>query len=265
LHKLFLCLLIVFLLALANVAEAVTLKVATAGHCHAGAAYEAEEEGAQRGLHLHFASEGATIDGVVEGGPGYEVEFHPAEIEILLPATTRKWAPTGPAYTGWEALGVPAGGAFYRLSQSPTDCNAEGTVFFGLATEEIEAGVFEDDLLTFSLNGVPVSPPGGVVSVYRPPTVTGGLPTFYMTSVNGVFPNGGLPMDAGTHGHYNFAFSKPGLYQVEYTVSGRLVEGGATVSDSAAFNFHVVPEPGTLALLGGLGAVVAILAVLRRK
>jgi surface-anchored protein len=265
-HYLSLSLVLAAAAALAGTAKAAALPVCSYGHTHAGVDYD----DATQTLNLHFASEGAIIDGVETWGPGgvgTEAEFAPEDIVILVPSTTQQTAPTGAAYAGWSFLGVPPGGTYYRLSHDPVACyTTEKTPYFGFAAEEIATGVFQDDLLTFSLKSVQAAPPGGEVSVYLPPTDVN--PTVFMTSVGSTFPNGELQIPAGDHGHFDLGFSKPGYYQVEYAVSGQLANGGATVSDSAVFNFQVapepVPEPGALALLGGAAVALAIAAARRR-
>lgn len=219
------------------------------GHAHIGIDYDA---GA--GLDLHFHAEGATLDGTLYPDNGFE----PGQIVTVVPETTQQIKPVG----SLSFLGVADGETYCRLSYDPVDCAVEGTPFFGFGTEEIADGTFVNDRVTFALTGVVSAPTGGYFSLYK------GDGTRLMDTADEVplkpipFDNDSFSFPTGTHGHYNFAFSAPGTYQLEFTALGALAAGG-TASDSAVFTFQVVPEPGTVVLLLSGGTIG--LRVLRRR
>lgn len=57
------------------------------------------------------------------------------------------------------------------------------------------------------------------------------------------------------HNHYHWGFSQQGEYALNFTFVGELAGGGFTEVGSSTVNFEVIPEPGTVALLFGLGAL----------
>jgi surface-anchored protein len=68
---------------------------------------------------------------------------------------------------------------------------------------------------------------------------------------------GSFIVDAGQHAHGEFGFSEEGLYAITLEVSGN--NGTEITSAPATFNFEVVPEPSTYALLGlGAGALALL-------
>jgi len=75
-----------------------------------------------------------------------------------------------------------------------------------------------------------------------------------MSSRDGYSPSDVLAVEAGGHGHYFWAFSAPGDYEVSVSASGTHAVDGAVASEPVAYRFQVVPEPGvgSLVVLGGL-------------
>lgn len=209
-------------LALTSAARA---GLCTLGHTHAGVSYE----GGQFALELE--ADGAVIDGVETWGA-----LEPEEVTILVPATTWQTVSAGAESLPWAFLGAAAGGDYFRLSNSTQDCSKEKSVYFGLGTDEIDYGTFLNDQVQFALTAVIAAPPGGYFSVYE----TG--PVRWMDTADETppkphpFDNDAVTMPVSTHGHYSFAFSKPGTYRLELTASAQL-SGGATVSDAAVFTF----------------------------
>lgn len=57
------------------------------------------------------------------------------------------------------------------------------------------------------------------------------------------------------HDHYHWGFSQQGEYSLNFTFVGELMGGGFSDVGSSTVNFEVIPEPGTMALLFGLGAL----------
>lgn len=223
------------------------------GHAHMSVVYE---DGT---LHLHFHGENVKIrhigSGVVQTYP--EFEAHGDEVVIVVPQATETVRPAG---SQWDFLGIPAGAKFYQLPQYSTP----GIPFFGVGTEELDFGVLVSDRVTFSLLGVPQRPSGGQFALYQF-GMSG--PERIMDTADGSFANDSFTFPAGTHGHYNFAFTEPGFYTLTIGVSGQRTAayGGGTVSTQSDFHFQVVPEPSTIALLCTAVTAAVVLAGRRRN
>ena len=128
-------------------------------------------------------------------------------------------------------------------------------IFLGFAAEEIEKGIFVGDSVRFHLRNV--SGPGQF-TVYDFDSF--GDPKVVMNTRDGISQADGFNTPAGGHADLNWAFSAPGNYAVELSVSGTRVEGGQFLeSPVVSYSFAVVPEPGTIALLG-LGGVAFLLS-----
>ena len=68
----------------------------------------------------------------------------------------------------------------------------------------------------------------------------------YLASRDGIDASDEIPtLPAGAHSHFNWAFSEPGNYFLEFEVSGRLRAGGVETSHRETFHFQV-PHSGEL-------------------
>lgn len=111
--------------------------------------------------------------------------------------------------------------------------NDPNLLYAGLATEEVEAGVFKNDTLTIKL--VDVCGPADV-SMF---TVDA------LDQVDVLADSGdGLPdvitMQAGLHQHMNWGFEAEGDYRLTFVVSGRLAANNHKVSSGpVSVTFHV--------------------------
>lgn len=109
--------------------------------------------------------------------------------------------------------------------------------FLGLATEEIEAGVFEGNLVTLRLRSV--NGPGGLV-LFREDSF--GNPEIALNSHDGVDDDDTLELNTGAHAHWTWAFSTAGTYRVGFEASGTLAGSGTAVqSGIAEYVFQVQP------------------------
>lgn len=216
----------------------------TDGHADIGAGYEGNQ------LHLHFHAEGAMLNGVAQSD-----EFEVADIVTVVPPMAKT---SRPASSQWDFLGVPAGSNVYILSSS----NQTGVPFLGLGAEEISKDVFVNGEITFALTGIVSMPAGGNFSLYQFDSF--GTLVRRMDTADGLFANDSFQFLVGGHDHANWAFTVPGEYKLQWTVSGNLAAGGST-SHSGVLTFQVVPEPGTIALLLGSGMIGLGAVVLRRK
>ncbi len=175
-------------------------------------------------------------------------EFEPGEavlgVDIVAASNS---VPSG---SQWSFLGT-AGSSVWILPQT----HDHDLLFLGLGTEELADGIFIGDQVTLWLKGV--RGPGNF-AVYL--TDMFGNPNVLMNSGDGITAGDAVAVGAGAHMHVNWAFSAPGVYQIDFEGSGTLVNGNVfTSSGDVTYTFDVaaVPEPGTLALLaaGGLGMI----------
>ncbi|MFQ3240640.1 MAG: hypothetical protein ACI9A1_000886 [Lentimonas sp.] len=224
---------------LAAASSSVSAANYTGGHADIGVALEGGTD-----FHLHFhAHENAVIDGV---SLLVDEEFVAGAITITVPNSV-----STVLGTGIPATGVDAGESIWILPQSNPNT---GTIpFLGMGTEELTASDWSGGI-TFTLGAV-TSPSGsGDFSLWQS-TGIGGLDFYFSTADESLSMNGNntLIAAAGGHDHYNFGFSETGVWAVELTVSGDHTTLGA-LSDTQTFEFSVVPEPSSAALLFGLAA-----------
>lgn len=222
------------------VVSAATLHNYTGGHLdgpafgYVSAAQAAADgslaQGFEPHLHNHGGSSGAIIDGVrVED----ESEYEPGDVTIVVPLTST---------TTLNSQN------FYWLPQDFADAENNGTPFLGIGIEELSAGDWVGGNVTISLGSI--NGPGSFVMWQD------GFPdpVIFADSTGDSFS-----LAAGSHTHFNWGFSEPGVYNIDFTITGTHVEDGPQTA-TGSYVFEVVPEPST-ALLGTLG----ILALLRRK
>ena len=94
-----------------------------------------------------------------------------------------------------------------KVSICPQD-EQEDILFLGIAADEIPAGVFERTPFSFPDK---VEGPGAV-SLYSSDAF--GNPTLFFDSSDGLGENDVFPMSVGGHAHQNWAFTRPGYYQI---------------------------------------------------
>jgi surface-anchored protein len=155
-----------------------------------------------------------------------EKEIEAGDAALHAGPATWQAVPSDPAF---GFLGNP-GDSIYILPQD----EKEGILFLGVAGDEIEAGVFENDQVI--LNLATVDGPG---SVYLYSTDAFGAPSKYFDSGDGITGTDQFPVHVGGHSHQNWAFSSPGIYRVGLNVSGVLMDGTQTRSEDTVFLFEV--------------------------
>ena len=225
------------------------------GHGDIGIAYEDEGDGPEFFLHVHLHGEEEEEEGHEEEGEEHEhegMEYEPSDITIVAPSSTRANMPSNAILN--LGTGVPEGSPIWILPQG----NVEGVPFLGIATEELDGGLFPGGS-TFELMGIN-SPSGtGSFSVWQQSGI--GAPEFFFSSDSPglTTDDNKLILSTGAHDHYNYGFSEPGMWEVELSVSAML-NGTTPLVDTETFSFQVIPEPST-ALLGLIGA----LGLLRRR
>lgn len=202
------------------------------------------------------------------------VELSPEEVTIVVPASAAQGRPAGAAY---DAIGVPASGRIFKLSQSSFEANVlDHSPFLGIATEEIPSGIFTPFPGTNPAAGiglvrlelVAVTGPGHF-TVWRDfPGGPGwesrsGFVGMPLASSDGVDPaHDYVDLPTGVHEHENWAFTAPGVYDVTLRLSGELLAGGRAVAEGT-YRFEVVPEPSSALL--ALGTVALAAAARRRR
>jgi surface-anchored protein len=154
-------------------------------------------------------------------------------------------SPADPAFT--PILGAPCS-PVWILPQS----EQVGKLFLGIDASTTGAGVFTGNQVTLTLSGV--SGPGEF-AMY---SVGGlGIPTAFFNTRDGLNPAADKISlnSASSHSHFAWAFSEPGDYTLSVLPTATLAAGDVPIAGPAVqWNFQVVPEPGSAALLalGGL-------------
>lgn len=219
------------------------------GHGDIGIGYEGPGE---LELHWHFENDedDTVLDGVTQiGGVVGELEFEPSEVYVRVPDISFVERPAD------SALDVVANPGEFLYILPQLEAEADGKPFLGIGTEELDMNDW-DGPLTLSIGSVDGP---GEFSMWQTDT--------FGDAVLLVAEADGLPdmfsSTPGGHEHYNWAFTEPGVYDVEITASGvHLQDGVAT--DTATYRFVVgdntpVPEPGALALVGlGVGGMALL-------
>ena len=212
----------------------------TAEHGDLGIAYE----GGALEPHYHLGP-AAIVDGSPVGNAPDGMEFAPDELITFVadPSVAR------PAGAQWNFLGSASGAPIWFLPQAEDS----GKPFFGIASEELTPGDWT--VLSLSLTGMN-GPAGGHFSLYQ--TDGFGSPIVQFATSDGITGTDSYNLIIGGHAHYNWAFTEPGIYELEFTVSGtHASDGFKTASATYTFGVTQVPEPGSSAL--GLLAAGALL------
>lgn len=198
----------------------------TAGHGDMDIHYDFANNTLGLGYHL---DDNAVINGVPLGVGG---EFEADYLTVIVPNE-----PFAKREGGLAGLpGVFSSQTFWNLPQ--TNPGADPIPFMGIGAEEIQPGIFLQDQIALSLKSVVQAPANGEFIAYR----TGiGAPTTFIDTQN-LGTTNLITLNTGSHGHYNFGFSVPGAYLLEFEAMGTLI-GGGSASGSAVYAFNVVPEP----------------------
>ncbi|MCI0538030.1 MAG: choice-of-anchor M domain-containing protein, partial [Verrucomicrobiales bacterium] len=185
-------------------------KLLTRGHTDVGAVYENGEWE----LEVHAES--------------LDEEFEPGAALLRLPALAQTTVPTNSTFAFLGSAGSPV----WVLSQVENP----KLLFLGLATEEIERGLFVNDEIKFTLKNV--EGPGHFF-LY---SVDGfGNASVHWNSRDGFAAADAKTIVAGGHQDFNWAFTAPGYYQITIEASGTLANGNQfTASGDATYHFDVI-------------------------
>ncbi|WP_092381573.1 choice-of-anchor M domain-containing protein [Micromonospora phaseoli] len=155
---------------------------------------------------------------------------HHSDVIFVVKPEARTTVPSDPAFSFLGSAGSPV----WVLPQVQN----EDLIWAGIATEELEEGVFEGDSVDLTVQQLISAPSSGRVAIYTENLF--GLPTVLANSRDGLPDVVDLPV--GDHLHANWAFSKAGVYLLKVKASATLA-GTATVveSDSVQLRFVVLP------------------------
>jgi surface-anchored protein len=200
--------------------------------------------------HSH-AHAGAVV--LIDGVPTELTEDTEYELgELIVQTSTTSLRAADAA---WNSTGVESGQSYYILSET----EIEGQPFIGVGAEELTPGDWNSDI-TITLTGATGSgiTAGGIFSLAQ---TSGGVPTFFMSTLNGISEADVFSMDlnADAHAHFIWGFTEVGTYNLTFEIAGTHSLDNVEPA-TATYTFNVVPEPSS-ALLGGIGA----LALLRRR
>lgn len=150
---------------------------------------------------------------------------------------------TRPVGSTWDFTGAAAEGSLWVLPQNQDP----DVVFLGLSTESLNPLAVASDVMLnlVGVTGTGGSPAPGVFSMWSSTTMFDAASlTALMSTAPGSVLSNTVTVPLGQHAHYNYGFSAPGLYQVEFQASATLV-GGGVATGSAVFSFgaFAVGEP----------------------
>ncbi|MGD9647332.1 MAG: choice-of-anchor M domain-containing protein [Pirellulales bacterium] len=234
--------------------------VYTGGHGDMGVEYDADEDPNGFFVHLHVAA-GAIVDGASLGD---SEEFLPSDAIIQVPNSSNIGRTAGvlggsfEAYdftgAGFDFLGTAVGKPLWVLMFDSADASYYGQPFFGMGAEEGFVAADWSGSIQFALTGF--SGPGDFAAM------SGAFSRRWDTQ-DASFANDLINIGPGGHSHFYLAFTAPGTYEVELTVTGtHKVHGAVTGSDT--FTFEVVPEASSLAMVA-FGSVGLAAATWRRR
>jgi surface-anchored protein len=156
---------------------------------------------------------------------------HPADETVLVvPESARLSLPDG---TPFGAAGAP----IWVLPQSQNP----DLLFLGISAEGIAANAFSNGSLGLQLKSV--NGPGNFFLWQA--SQFGGFEV-RMNSADGISAADATTPLVGSHEHFNWGFTAPGIYQITLQASARIAgETTNTTSLDTVFTFHVLPLPAT--------------------
>lgn len=218
------------------------------GHGDIGVGYEPVDPMdllGPKNLHPHWHLGDGAGTSVVGLPMVTDAEFEPQEITAVVPLSSKFSNPGG---ITWSFLGTSSGADVFFLPQN----NPPGVVipFLGIASEELEPAEWSNLIWKISLSG---APPGNF-SIF-----SNGIfgPSILYSSLLG--PSS-FPTAIGSHDHFNLAFTQPGFYDLDITISGNhTIDGMKTASGTFQFfvgDISSVPEPNSTALVTSAWLIV---------
>lgn len=203
----------------------------------------------------------------LESGQGYPPGIYEPNRALLFAGTNTR--ATQPAGSQWAFIGAGAGQRIWLLPQT----QQPNRLFLGFASEQTSPTSIREytdpdprinDLgnapwITISLRAVR-GPAGAHFSLWQ--TDQFGTPIVWMSTFEGgITAVDKTFMIAGGHAHFNWGFTRPGLYEIEFEGSAFLPDGTPISSGPRKYYFGIetIPEPSSLALVlvAGGGALLA--------
>jgi surface-anchored protein len=192
---------------------------------------------------------------VEDGDTTPPTDYTPTGSQILYVDPDNGATTTRASGSGWDFIGVAAGGTYYRLP--PTRNN--NLLYLGAAARETSAS----DLLSYTVTDSRVNDTGAYIKVTlksatqvsnpdNPSDLTGkfsvysgtGTPTVWMATNDGVTTSDAIwlkPGD-GNHKHFGFAFTKKGSYDVVLEATAFKPDGTPIASGDHTFRYAVGTE-----------------------
>lgn len=170
--------------------------------------------------------DGALEIGVHDETVEPDVEREPSDVVFVVRRAARTTVPDNPAFGFLGAAGKPT----WILPEIRND----ELLWPGLAADEIEAGVFAGDTVTLAVQKV-TGP--GRLALFTEDAV--GNPDILVNSADSLPDT--LTLQAGSHRHASWAFSKAGVYTIKIRATGTLTDGTTVTSDPALYQVVVQP------------------------
>lgn len=187
-------------------------------------------------LHAHLHA-GAVVDGVPLIADN---EYEPEDIVFQVSASALS-AISDPALVA--GTGVLIGNSVWTLPEVDNPL----LPFLGFGVEELDPADWTTNL-SYTLASI-MSPSGtGHFSVYQSDGL-GGYNFLMSTALGGITSGDKVEMVAGSHDHFNFAFSEAGTWTVNFSASGTHITDGLQTSAPQSFTFNVIPEPSRAILM----------------
>jgi surface-anchored protein len=174
-------------------------------------------------LHYRFGSDATTTDGTSIKNSDYA----PAAIVTRIPNPPFA-RPEGEA---WDFTGVAEDEPIWYAPQT----QSSGRPFLGFATDDLEPAEWSGPV-TWSLEAIVSAPLDGHVSLWQSDFF--GNPSLKFASADGIDEEDAFPQGTGGHDHYNWGFSRPGVYEIEISAAANRI-GLGQVSGSGVFTFLV--------------------------
>ena len=227
----------------------------TAGHGDIGIGFE----GGNLEPHWHLGedNESVTLDGTPTTFGSEGMEFEASEITAQTGFSLPR-----PSGTEWDFIGNLANDATYLIPIT----EQAGVPFLGFGTEELNPADWNGPL-SLTLTGF--SGPGNF-SLYADSS------NVFMATSDGVTGADVLNLNAGTHSHFELAFTDVGSYQLTFQATGTasatpsaqglldgIVANQSYTSSAETFTINVVPEPTTVSLL--LASLAGLVLMRRRR
>ena len=190
-------------------------------------------------------SQNYSLDGGarIGGNPFYtrgeeDSVFAPDEVITFIPDITV----ARPEGAEWDFLGAPAGAPLYYIPEVQ-----EGDrPWLGTSSETLDYPAWTN--LTVQLTAM-TGPPGAHFSLFDSGLFDGGQPNI-ITS-DGITDADTFISNVGSHAHFNWMFTQPGLYTLTFLIRGEHLSDGVKTT-TATYTFRITPPaPYTLVESGG--------------